>query len=147
MAEGVRPRRVGGRKGRAAHRVGTHRRERGKGVPHGLRGRVWQVLKPWSGVASSGAGRNSLTWGHLDLQMRTLLKLHLVLEDQPGVGFEQGEALPTPGETQVARVAAAFHPKGRAERRPPLPAPRGLILTVDYIFMKTRSRVPHTSHL
>lgn len=74
-------------------------------------------------------------------------KLRLVLEDQPGVGFEQGEALLTPGETEVARVAAAFHPERRAERGPPLPAPRGLILTVDYIFMKTRSRVPHTSHL
>lgn len=152
MAESERPRSVGtGKGGPCAEWEFTGRRE-GRRSPGTRRPRVASPEAhgpPSPGVAGQAPGqaRRPLTRGHLDLQMRTLLKLRLVLEDQPGVGFEQGEALLTPGETEVARVAAAFHPERRAERGPPLPAPRGLILTVDYIFMKTRSRVPHTSHL
>lgn len=42
----------------------------------------------------------------------------------------------------------AVHLEGRGEPRPGAACARaGLILTVDYIFMKTHSCVPHTSHL
>lgn len=106
-AKGVRP---PGRVGEGQRGPGTLRRLSGEGSCWGRGGGAFprdtgpRVASPQpSGTQPRSGGlwgrpQARHTRGHFDLQMRTLLQSHLILELHPGVGFELvGAEWPTPG--------------------------------------------------